>query len=114
MPDVPALMLWMIYCASYDEPLLLIMDYRMTHKSYTKTSTQYCDVLLGNTPVTEYTYATRELRMLFRVAGQRSARQAAGIATTAGKQRDDVTQQYWNTVSTQKAVVTPHATRHNT
>jgi hypothetical protein len=48
--------------------------------------------------------------MLFRVARQRSAHQAAGIATTAGKQRDDVTQQYWNTVSTQKAAVTPHAT----
>jgi hypothetical protein len=27
-----------------------------------------------------------------------------------GKQRDDVTQQYWNTVSTQKAAVTSHAT----
>jgi hypothetical protein len=32
--------------------------------------------------------------MLFRVARQQSARQAAGIATTAGKQRDDVTGDY--------------------
>jgi hypothetical protein len=44
----------------------------------------YCDVLLGNTPpVTEYTYVTRVLRMLFRVARQRSARQAASGTTTA-------------------------------
>jgi hypothetical protein len=28
----------------------------------------------------------------------------------AGKQRDDVTQKYWNTVSTQQAAVTSHAT----
>jgi hypothetical protein len=57
--------------------------------------------------------------MLFCVARQRSARQAAGVATTAfplaaaGKQRDDVTQQYWNTVSMQHAGVTSHASPSN-
>jgi hypothetical protein len=44
--------------------------------------------------MTEYTHATRELRILFRVARQRSARQAAGVATTARKQRDGVAEQF--------------------
>jgi hypothetical protein len=61
--------------------------YSSTH-AYVSQEASYCDVLLGKTPpVTEYTHATRELRMLFRVARQRSAHQAAGVATTAFPRR---------------------------
>jgi hypothetical protein len=48
------------------------------------------------------------LRMLFRVDRQRSARQAAGIGTTARKQRDDVTGVY--VVAMTRAAILSQAT----